>query len=73
LVWRSCIRQVNASLLIHPAGDGVCEYTCASMRLPSGLCAVLACVALAIGSVAHAQDKKACDLLTRAEVESVLA
>jgi len=29
-------------------------------------------VALAVGSVAHAQDKKVCDLLTRAEVESVL-
>src|SRR2546422_9092262 len=42
------------------------------MRLPSGLHALLACVALAIGSVAHAQDKKACDLLSRAEVESVL-
>ena len=42
------------------------------MRLPSGLRAVLACVALAISSVAHAQDRKACDLFTRAEVESVL-
>src|SRR2546425_1793587 len=42
------------------------------MRPPCGLRAVLACVVLVIGSVAHAQDKKACDLFTRAEVESVL-